>query len=65
MLCNRNIHLNTGVSISLLTNRVALKMVIFQKLKFSQVSPLKIVPFDEKTLCGKLEQNILIFRGSS
>jgi len=40
--------------------RVALKMVIFKK-----VSPLKIVPFDEKTLCGKFKQNILIFRGSS
>jgi len=30
--------------------RVALKMVIFQKSINSYVSPLKSVPFDEKTL---------------
>jgi len=45
--------------------RVALKMVIFQKTIFLTVSPLKCVPFDEKSLCGKLKQYILKFRGSS
>jgi len=48
-----------------LTLRVALKMGIFQKSIYLTVSPLKCVPFDEKTLCGKFKQYILKFRGSS
>jgi len=54
-------HLSQSDKVSI---RVALKMVIFQKSIYFKVLPLKSVPFDEKTLCGKFEQNILIFRGS-
>ena len=50
---------------NVVSNRVALKMVIFKKSIYLTVSPLKCVPFDVKTLCGKFKQYILKFRGSS